>query len=397
MLVALLAGLLLAAPAPRPTAPPPTACAAPLGMIGPHAAPLTVRWYFDPVILGAHELWLELHRLVADYDGLVQVRPILVVSAVHNEQHHRDARRWLVAAAQLGRAEEALHRLDVDGPERFAAQLRVAPERIAALLDLPIADVQRALDDPCIDQTLARGSVELRRAIHHNQLRAGRPPAFAIGALPVFEDGARLDGVRREIEHALRRQPAQRPSPRRERAISPRLARPPAAVGMLVGGIAPPHRLVLFAEQEDHPVFVLLAPVLGLRARRPGSLAIQVIARGPSANAVRLRRRLCAARHLGAELEYVRVLALDYGADTPRARDLRDRLDAAAERQRCGEDEERLEAAEDAPLALPEGIWLDGAALGQRELGAIEREILSIERAVQPLDAVFSPAAPPET
>lgn len=42
-------------------------------MIGPRAAPLTVRWYFDPVILGAHELWLELHRLVADYDGLVQV------------------------------------------------------------------------------------------------------------------------------------------------------------------------------------------------------------------------------------------------------------------------------------------------------------------------------------
>jgi len=396
MLAALLAGLLFT-PAPELVATPERACTAPLGALGPSAAPLTVRWYLDPVIPGALELWLELHRLIADYDGLVQVRPILVISAVHSEPHHRDARRWVFAAARLGRAEEAIRRLDLDGADLFAAQLRVAPEPLAGSLGLRAADLHAVLADPCVDQALMRGSAELRRAIHHSQLRAGRPPAFAIGSLPVFEDGARLDGVRREIERALGRDPAREPARAPlARAISPRLTRPPAELGMLIGGIAPAHRLVLFAEQEDHPLFVLLAPVLDLRARRPGELAVHVIARGPSDDAIRLRRRLCAARHLGAELEYLRVLALDYAVDTPRARELRDRLDHAADARSCGEEEGQLETSESAPLALPEGIWLDGAALGQRELGAIEREILSIKRAARPLDAVFSPAAPPE-
>lgn len=390
MLAALLAGLLAVAPAPAATCPEPAP-------IGPAQAPLQIRWYLDPVMPGAHDFWLESHRLVADYGGDVRIQPILVVNATNSDPHEATTRRWIAAALRLGRADAALRRLDVDGAEALAVRLRASPDALAGELGVAPAALRAALDDPCITRALARGSAELRDAIRRGPGRAGRPPAFIVSDGGVFEDGARLDGVRREIERARRHRRRLPAIPTiLPRSVSPRVTRPAADLGLLVGGAALPHRLVLFVEQEDHPNFILLPPALAFRTQRPGELAVQVIARGTSRAATRFRLRLCAARGLGVELEYLRILALDYGVPSPHAADLRERLDAAAERLGCSPDEERLDAVEGAPSGLPEGIWLDGAAVHQREVSAIEREILSIDRATRPLDAVSSAAAPTE-
>ena len=388
MISALLAAAVALAPPPTPAI-----CADP-APLGPAAAPLEIRFYLDPVVPGAHELWTELQRLIADLEGAVRIQPVIVASATHTEPHERAARAWAAAAIALGRAEPALLALETDGAELLAARARTAPDALAAALALPGEDLRRALADPCLGRALARGTAELREAIRRGPGRAGRPPAFIVGDRPVFEDGARLETLRREIDRALapRRAGASIP-PRAPRSVSARVTRPPADLGVLLGGPTLPHRLVAFVEQEDHPNFILLPPALAFRARHPGSLAIHVIARGSSPAAVRLRRRLCAARHLDVELEYLRVLALDYGFEGPRAADLRARLDAAADAHACPSEEERLEVVAGAPPGLPEGLWLDGAVVNHREVAAIEREILRIDRAKRPLDAVFSRAA----
>ena len=45
---------------------------------------------------------------------------------------------------------------------------------------------------------------------------------------------------------------------------------------------------------------------------------------------------------------------------------------------------------------LPDGVWLDGTAVGQGDLEAIGVRIIGLEAAQRPLDAVFSAAAPVE-
>ncbi len=78
---------------------------------------------------------------------------------------------------------------------------------------------------------------------------------------------------------------------------------------MFVGGVGLPHRLVVFAEHDEHPNFCSLAPVLEFRRQNPGVLAVQVIARGTNTGARQLRVRTCVAERLGLQLEYLRILA----------------------------------------------------------------------------------------
>ena len=58
--------------------------------------------------------------------------------------------------------------------------------------------------------------------------------------------------------------------------------------------------------------------------------------------------------------------------------------------------EPALEPGPGGVQSLPDGIWLDGTAVGQGDLEAIGTRILGLEAAQRPLDAVFSAAAPAE-
>jgi hypothetical protein len=56
--------------------------------------------------------------------------------------------------------------------------------------------------------------------------------------------------------------------------------------------------------------------------------------------------------------------------------------------------EPELERGPGGVTALPEGVWLDGAAVGQSDLEALAARLAAVESAQRPLDAVFSAAAP---
>jgi len=397
VLAATLACLLATAPAPR--------CVAPAEAgLGPVGAPVQMTAFIDPLAPGALALWLELRRLVSDFRGelRVQVEPITTVMV--RDPATEGLLRWFVAASDIGLQEAALRLIDRDGRERLALRLG-RPDGAAVLA----ADLGKSADairpDACSDQRIEAG----RRALRAQQQRAGgylgRPPLFALSERLAIEDNGGLERVRGEVARELQllrggRRPGARGSyPPLRSGVSQRLIRPPAAAGMIVGGVGLPHRLVVFVEHDEHPNLGNLGPVLEYRRRNPGALAIQVIARGTTAAARQLRLRLCAAQHLGLELEYLRRLARDPMArwtGMMEAVPLVQRLDEAAEAHKCGLAEPELEPGPSGPRGLPDGAWLDGTAVGQADLDAIGVRIIGLEAAQRPLDAVFSAAAPAE-
>jgi hypothetical protein len=136
---------------------------------------------------------------------------------------------------------------------------------------------------------------------------------------------------------------------------------------------------------------------MAYRAKSPGRLAIQVIARGNSAGARQLRLRTCVAERLGLQLDYLRLLAREGGKRETRgaaASELIARLEGAPEAQTCELGEPELERGPGGVTALPEGVWLDGAAVGQSDLEALAARLAAVESAQRPLDAVFSATAP---
>lgn len=362
-----------------------------LPTLGPADAPIVVRWYVDPLGPGMLDVWLELRRLVGDLEGEVAVAPIFVSNATHRTPTENKTRLWATAAACRGQSEEALRLLAREGSARIGRRLddregRAALAREIGLREPPQEASLRALLDA--------GDREFRLRAANSSGRVGRAPAFAIGDAAPFEDGAHLEAVRREIEGArLRERPTPRSVAHHSRSgVAERLRRPSADAGILVGGVALPHRLVVLVEQADHPDLLILRPALELRSVAPGRLAIQVIAHGQSRAASQLRTRLCAARILGRELDYLRLLTREPLAEASAA-ELLGALDAAAEAHACEAEEDALSRE---VAVLPSGLWLDGAAIGAREMAALEREILLIEATASPLDAVFSAAAPPE-
>jgi hypothetical protein len=247
------------------------------------------------------------------------------------------------------------------------------------------------------------GKAELQRLHQAAGGYLGRPPIFLVGQAAAFEDGPGLERVRGELARETQRLRANRPPVRplvaARRGVSQRLMRPPVQAGMLVGGVGLPHRLVVFAEHDEHPNFSLLAPVLEFRRQNPGVLAVQVIARGTNTGARQLRVRTCVAERLGLQLEYLRILAREgEGARRePRsaaAAEFIARLDEAPEAQTCELGEPELERGPGGITTLPEGVWLDGAAVGQSDLDALAARLAGADAAQRPLDAVFSAAAP---
>ncbi|MDC0719502.1 hypothetical protein [Nannocystis bainbridge] len=401
MLVAsALAAVLLAAPAARGPD------CAPLTLhVGPVDAPLAISAFVDPFAPTTFSLWLELRRLVADHEGAVSVRVVPIATTMVETPGDARILRLLLGAGVRGHQEAALRLLDRDGRDRLAVRLADLAARpiLAGELGMRPEDLTAILDDRCIDTALRAGKAELQRLHQAAGGYLGRPPIFVVGQAAAFEDGLGLERVRGELAREAQRirgnRPLVRPLIAARRGISQRLMRPPAKAGMIVGGVALPHRLVVFAEHDEHPNFSLLAPVLEFRRQNPGLLAVQVIARGTNTGARQLRVRTCVAERLGLQLEYLRILAREgEGARRePRsaaAADFIARLDEAPEAQTCELGEPELERGPGGITALPEGVWLDGAAVGQSDLDALAARLAGADAAQRPLDAVFSAAAP---
>jgi hypothetical protein len=341
--------------------------------------------------------------LRADGAGEVTARIVPVASVLGESAADLRVQRWLYGVAARGKQEAALRLLDRDGRERMGLRLADPAGRaeVAAELDMPTDDHAALLDDPCGDAAVRAAKAGLRRIHLAAGGYAGRPPIFVVGEATTFEDSTTLDRLRLEIARERQRQRGFKATPKAtppvRKGISPRLMRPPASAGMLIGGVGLPHRLVVFADHDEHPNFSLLGPALAYRAQSPGQLAIQVIARGNSAGARQLRVCTCVAERLGLQLDYLRLLARDGArreARSPAAQEFVARLDQAPAAQTCELGEPELERGPGGVAALPEGVWLDGAAVGQSDLDALPARLTGSGAAQRPLDAVFSATAP---
>ncbi len=404
LLVTLAAALLVISPAPPPSCPPTVAD------LGTASAPVTITAWLDPLTPGALALWVELRLLVHDFQGEVQVR-IEPISPTLGDPTNERLLRWFVAATSAGVQEAALRLLDRDGRERLGLRLdhptgqAAVTAELASLANQPDLALAALRPSPCHDARLAAAQANWRAQSRPGSAFLGRPPLYAVDDHPSFEDNASLERLRNEVGRVLQERRAKtisiepRRPPNAHRGVSDRLVRPPATAGMVVGNIGAPHRLVIFAEHEAHPSLGGLGPALAYRRKAPGKLALQIIARGTTPAARELRRRLCAARHLGLELDWLRYLVRDpqmRGLGTQAHEAFKDRLDEAATAHACDEQEAILEPGPTGIQALPDGLWLDGTAVGQGELDAIEIQILRLEAAQHPLDAVFSAAMPVE-
>ena len=416
-------------------------CSATPGVgLGPVDAPAQLTVFIDPLTgsPGALSLWIELRRFSPEPQRLVgaervaqhemtfggewpdeerpdggatitgnqpdlHVRVEPVSGGMVRDPANEALLRWFLAASDAGAQEAALWLIDRDGRDRLA--LRLARPGGAAALAAEIGKPGPLPVDPCSDRRIEAARRSLREHQQSAGSFAGRPPLFALGQRLVFEDNGSLERVRGEVARELQRLRSDRPPagrnswPPARPGVSLRLIRPPAAAGMVVGGVGLPHRLVVFVEHDEHPNLGNLGPVLEYRRRNPGRLAIQIIARGTTAAARLLRLRLCGAQKLGLELEYLRRLAQGpMTRDRPTAEPvpLVERLDEAAEAHRCETGEPELEPAPGGARGLPDGAWLDGTAVGQGDLEAIGVRIVGLEAAQRPLDAVFSAAAPAE-
>ncbi len=403
VLTALFLALLAAAPAPSQG---PDCSVAPTTGLGPVDAPIELIVYLDPLSrepVSPLALWIELRRLVSDHRGALRVRIEPVGVGMVRDPGTLALLRWFLAASDDGAQEAALRLIDRDGRERLAVRLARpgGPAAVAAEIGRSTATRPQV----CLDRRLDAAQRALRMQVQRAGGYLGRPPLFVIGDRLAFEDSAGLERVRGEVSRELQRLHAGRPLPGRtswasaRAGVSLRLIRPPAAAGMLIGGVALPHRLVLFVEHDEHPNLTNLAPVLEYRRHNPGQLAVHVIARGTTMAARQLRLRLCAAQKLGLELEYLRRLARDpmsRGVAAAEEVSLTQRLDEAADAHKCEQEEPELEPGPAGARGLPDGVWLDGTAVGQGDLEAIGVRIIGLEAAQRPLDAVFSAAAPAE-
>lgn len=364
----------------------------PLLELGPADAPTVIDAYLDPADAGSLITWIELRRLVADLRGGAKVAVHFVRGLGPTEPRADQVRAWVVASASRGHVLPALRLVARDGEDRLFMRLH-DPEQRQALADELGHEGALATDS----EAMRRGWQRIRRATEALSLRhAGRRtavyrlPVFALDEIS-FEDSPTLDRLRWELakqgprlREARDRAPPRIPQPK---AASDRMRRPPLR-GSMVGGSGLPHRFVLMARDEDDPNLVmLLPPVLEFRRESPAVLSVHVVARGTSIGGQRLRHRLCAARRLGLDLDYVRFLAIDPASrrfPSPTQEGLLEQLDAVDEKA-CADE------PDPADLGLPDGGWLDGIPRNRSELESLELTLRLLDAAARPLSTILSP------
>ena len=287
--------------------------------LGPEHAPIRIDAYLDPARPGTWTSWVELRRLVGEQQGSVRVRVHVVRDNDTPDPRFDRVRAWTVAAAEQGRLDAALRIVDREGPSRLHARLAHPSQReeVSGLVGADLVALERSLASGCAQARVdgATAALERKRDVAGGIIF--RPPIFDVAGLTLFEDTVHLHKLRPALAEArqrLRGAPHPPPSPTaaEDKGRLDELALPRPHVGVTLGGVGLPHRFLLFVEDEGDPsLFLMLPAVLSYRMLHPGRLSVQLMARGDGAPTERLRGRLCAARVLGRELEYVRFLATE--------------------------------------------------------------------------------------
>lgn len=371
--------------------------------LGPAEAPTLLRVYIDPTAPEFNPLrtWLELRRLVGERAGELRIEMVPSRSGLVETDVESDALRlWFMAVASLGRAEEALRLLDRQDWMRVAAELR-SPEgqaRLARELDLDVKAIEArrtGVPGACLRRNLEQASNRLAA-----QTMGSRQSLVGVVGSDGREKFEYIDVELTELREKLDRLMTV-PSFIEEPVAIPFM--PPIApgygtasrfdrtfpdTGVLVGGEALPHRLIIFIEDEEHGKLPdWLAPAMRFRTAHPGTLSVQLIAAGVGTRAISLRRRLCAARTLGLEVEYLLHLAQPPAVRRLHETELYELLQPVADSDQCS-DSEPLEQPGDEEAALsdgssrrtadfghPRGAWLDGRPVNPSDLESLEWQL----------------------
>ncbi|KIG13461.1 hypothetical protein DB30_08027 [Enhygromyxa salina] len=380
---------------------------------GRRQAPTVLEVYLDPTAseTGPLRLWLELRRVAGERGDELRMELVPIRGFLSASDAESDAVRvWFMAVASLGKAEEALRLLERQDWPLVAAELRTEEgrARLARELELTVEAVEAR-------RTGASGAClrrNLERASKHLASQPSGPRVTMIGV--VDRDGNEqfldLDTELTELRTRLDRLITVPANLDASVGIIPfaagmtgrtsRLDRTFPETGVLVGGDALPHRLVLFIEDEEHGRLPdWLAPAMQFRERNPGQLSVQLIAAGVSSRAISLRRRLCAARTLGLEVEYMLHLANPPSFRRLHEDDLYEVLLPVADSDACS-DSEALESRDDAPanagarggsdFGHPRGAWLDGRPVNPADLESLEWR-LDNERGPSLIDWLLTP------
>ncbi len=400
-----LAALLSIAPASSATAPEPSELSADecrdreldlfVGLGSP-TAPKLLEIYIDPTEPNQLQIWLEARRIVGERGEELRLELIPSRGGRATVDPEADSvRMWFVTAAALGAAEEALRLLDGQDWQRVAGQVRTREGRAALAREIGVdpSDFEARRSGAagaCLARSFERMANELA------VLTMGQP-ALVVGI--VDRDGNRqisdVDTQLSELRTELDRVGIGPmfiddmgmgfvPFGPTIGGRSPRLDRTFPSTGVLLGGEALPHRLVIFIEDEEHGRLPdWLEPAMRYRTKHPGELSVQVIAAGVGSRAIGLRRRLCAARTLGLEVEYLLHLA-----DRPAVRrlheeDLHAALDPVANSDACS-DSEPLDPGPDgggpdsrrgSDFGHPRGAWLDGRPVEPIDIENLEWQL----------------------
>lgn len=376
-----------------PATPEVASCPSAMPGLGAANAPTVVTYFLDP-LLGSHLAnWLDLRSQIAALRGEVRAEVAIVESSKVASHGRIAVLLWMLRVQERGRLESGLRLLEREGLERLLARLNSAEARrlLAKELGLKADDFEGLRSDPCLTKRLTDNTAKFHRQGRRASGAQVRPPAFVVGDQPAFEKVSYLSAALDKQRRLLRDPVLLTASPsRRRRGVSPRVRRPPANAGLLIGDIGSPHRLVVFLRPDPRPRLTQLAPVLRYQRNHPGKLALQLIVRGTSPESQDLRRRMCHATSLGLEVEYVHMLAAGRTQWSTHARDpdvIEAILDAHEPEKPCSLDEAQL----DGEGNLPDGVWLDGGIIGQTtDLEHIASKIAEIERSTNPADAVFS-------
>jgi hypothetical protein len=359
-------------------------------------APKLLRVYIDPVEPNQLQIWLEARRIVGERDDELRMELIPTRGGrAEGDAQSDSVRMWFVTAAALGAAEQALRLLDGQDWQRIASQIRTREGRAALARELGVEpedfearrsgaagacltrSFERMADELAV-QTLGQlstmiGLVGVDGVEQINstdaQLSEMRSQLDRLGMAPAFVEDAGIGFV---------------PFGPNLSGRSSRLDRTFPNTGVLLGGEALPHRLVIFVEDEEHGRLPdWLDPAMRYRNQHPGMLSIQVIAAGVGSRAITLRRRLCAARTLGLEVEYVLHLAQRPAVRRLHEESLHQALESVANSDQCS-DSEPLDSGPDggdpdsrraSDFGHPRGAWLDGRPVNPSDLENLEWQL----------------------
>lgn len=360
-------------PSQTTVAPPaqPTPATCPVSaVLGSARAPVTVDVFIDAAAQrDALVAFVEVRRLVADLGPDVNARVQFFIPRRGTSAASRQTTALLAALMAKAGPEKTLRALDRDGWSRIDTMVR--HETSPQLFGIDAKTLAQAREAaPCFREALgAQDDVLTERYERWGSVNTGVFFGLSSSALSLLYTGNSEDlrltkGRLRADVHEQMRLANRDPQPPKAKDVPvPQSGRfvgapseddedePPAPLG----GMGLEHDLVLFADSEDdHTLTTLLPLALRIRAGSPGVLSIRVVARGSQGPGRRLRSRLCAAKAIGRELDYVRYLSSSLNERAgPREEAFLSRLDTAAHQNQCPQQPQSRRG-------VPRGAALDG-------------------------------------